>query len=190
MWHTFVFGIICLKFTTRSKFLFLHYNFTIFLHPIPTPYSYTLSTLLLSLTPHHCLKALNFVTPMVKTKQTAKKSQGGLAPCVNLRGGAGAAPGIEEMEVCPEFQHNEVSFSLCFIQLTIYLSSTASFVATEASRSTSSFCVTNALASCALCAWSSPLCWCQCSQTTLSPSGAFVATFRCNKAIALILHTW
>ncbi|KAG1799243.1 uncharacterized protein HD556DRAFT_1305489 [Suillus plorans] len=77
------------------------------LHYIPMSYSYALSTLLLSLTPNHCLKAVNFAMPMAKTKRMAKKSHGGLAPCVNLRGGASTAPGTEEMEVCPEFQHNE-----------------------------------------------------------------------------------
>ncbi|KAG1829198.1 hypothetical protein EV424DRAFT_1344437 [Suillus variegatus] len=66
--NVFVFGIICLKFTTHS---------------------------------------VNFAMPMAKTKQTAKKSHGGLVPHVNLHGGAISMPGTEEMEVCPEFQHNE-----------------------------------------------------------------------------------
>ncbi|KAG2737971.1 hypothetical protein P692DRAFT_20823525 [Suillus brevipes Sb2] len=44
---------------------------------------------------------------MVRTKQTAKKSHGGIAPRVDLRGGARVAQGTEEMEVCPKFQHNE-----------------------------------------------------------------------------------
>ncbi|KAG2345455.1 hypothetical protein BDR05DRAFT_946555 [Suillus weaverae] len=50
---------------------------------------------------------------MVRTMQMARKSQGGLVPYVSLRGSASAVPGIEKMEVCPGFQHNEYCIICC-----------------------------------------------------------------------------